>query len=129
MALGALAMGMQNASLRRVGPFSVFTTHITGTLTRLSESFVSLVFWVHDTRRRQPRVPWGALVRLGRGEKTVRETFFMGGLWLMFLLGAAAGAVLERRFGLSSLAVPMALLLAMALHDGPHPIAPRGERP
>lgn len=127
VALGALAMGMQNASLRRVGPFSIFTTHITGTLTKFGESFVSLVFWVHDTRRREPRAGWGGLVRLARGEKTVRETFFMGGLWLMFLLGAAGGSVLERRFGPPALAVPMALLLAMAFHERRHPIDLRGE--
>jgi len=127
VALGSLAMGMQNASLRRVGPFSVFTTHITGTLTRFGESFVSFVFWVLDTRRREPRVTWRGLVRLGRGEKKAQETFFMGSLWLMFLLGAAGGTVLERRFGLPSLVVPMALLLAVAIHDGFHPINPRGQ--
>lgn len=126
VALGALAMGMQNASLRRVGPFSIFTTHITGTLTKFGESFVSLVFWVHDTRRREPRAGWGGLVRLARGEKTVRETFFMGGLWLTFLLGAAGGSVLERRFGLPSLVAPMVLLVAVAIHDGLHPIDPLG---
>lgn len=83
--------------------------------------------WVLDTRRREPRVTWGGLVRLGLGEKSGREALFMGGLWLMFLLGAAGGTLLQRRFGLPSLGVPMALLLAVAVYDGFHPINPRGE--
>ncbi|PTL78784.1 YoaK family protein [Vitiosangium sp. GDMCC 1.1324] len=126
VSLGALAMGMQNASLRRVGPFSVFTTHITGTLTKFGESVVSLVFWVLDTRGRMPRITWRGLFRLGLGEKSVQETFFMGGLWLMFLLGAAWGTLFQRRFGLPSLVAPVVLLLAVAVYDGFRPINPRG---
>lgn len=125
--LGALAMGMQNASLRRVGPFSVFTTHITGTLTRFGEACAELVFWVRERRRQQPPVSWRELGRFGRKEKKVHEVFFMGGLWLMFLLGAVSGAVLQRRFGLFSLLAPVAVILEIAIHDGLHPINPRGE--
>ena len=49
--LAALAMGVQNASLRRVGAVTIFTTHITGTLTKLASDLAEYLFWFRDRTR------------------------------------------------------------------------------
>src|SRR5262249_28403145 len=70
LSLGTLAMGMQNASLTRVGPVHAFTTHVTGTLTQLAESLADSLFWLGDTRSTAREGMW----RRAWEQKDVRTT-------------------------------------------------------
>jgi uncharacterized membrane protein YoaK (UPF0700 family) len=52
LALLASAMGLQTATLTRIGPLTVHTTFVTGMLNKLAQTLSQWLFWVHDQ--------WGA---------------------------------------------------------------------
>src|SRR6185369_15550573 len=55
VALLALAMGMQNVVVRKVGGVNVYTTFVTGTLVKLGEAAASFSFWLRDRTRHRVR--------------------------------------------------------------------------
>lgn len=120
--LGALAMGLQNASLTHVGPLTVYTTHITGSLTKFGESLVEAISWLMTARRQQPRPRLGELLRQGMRKKQGVAVLLMGGLWLCFLWGGVAGALAWWRWDLGALGVPLILLFAVVLYDWRSPL-------
>ena len=90
-----LAMGLQNASLQRVGPLSVGTTYVTGILAHLGQQLAG----GGERRRAAGRSRLYAL------------------LWLGLVLGAVSGGVLYSRFALDALFAPggvLALLFVTA---------------
>lgn len=102
LALAAIAMGTQNTSLRMAGTLSIFTTHITGNLTQLSEQLVNALFG-------QPQ---------NGGPPHLRRAAMSAGLWLAFLAGAFAASELLPRWGAGRvLALPIAVLLAVIAAD------------
>jgi uncharacterized membrane protein YoaK (UPF0700 family) len=118
LSLGALAMGMQNASLTQVGPVHAFTTHVTGTITKLAESAVDALFWLKDERSSAR----GTLWKRAWGQKDVKTAAIMLGLWTVFLLGAIAGGLLEMRVHVASLLLPAAVLLVLAAWSWRRPV-------
>ena len=70
VALSAVAMGAQNASLRDAGVLDVYTTHVTGTLTTLAREASRFI--------------------VGRRIKTA-HLLLLAGLWVLYVVGAAAG--------------------------------------
>lgn len=108
IALAAIAMGIQNTSLRMAGILAIFTTHVTGSLTRFSEQFVEYVL---------PR----AGIRPG---KALAQAVFSAGLWLAFLLGALlASELLPGRRPGAVLALPILVLLIVIAADLLRPFA------
>ncbi len=119
VALAAFSMGLQNISLRTAGVLSVFTTHVTGTLTRLGEQFVACAFAIAARlgRRRAKDDGPAPLAALG-------QAGFAASLWLAFLAGGGtAGAVLPN-WGFASLGLPIAVLLVIAGFQLIAPVAP-----
>ena len=55
VAMLAFAMGVQTVTLTHVGPLTVYTTFVTGTLTKFAESFTEAIFWGYDRLRRIER--------------------------------------------------------------------------
>lgn len=89
------AMGLQSATLRRVGGVTVHTTFITGMLTSVG-------------------VELATLARAGRGDErrqAHRRLRLVGGVWLAYLSGAIAGAFLHQHLRLWALAIPTAALV------------------
>lgn len=108
LALAAIAMGTQNTSLRMAGILAIFTTHVTGTLTRFGEQLVEALF------ARSAEAMSGNLAHAG----------FSAGLWLAFLFGAAAASELLPLWGTGKvLALPIALLLVVIATDLLQPFA------
>lgn len=105
ISLGLLsaAMGLQNTSLRRAGALSVYTTHVTGSLTSTSMRIVDLIesrTWrKRAPRKKQAGKPGSSLWRLG--------------LPLYYLAGAYAGAAAQAVWNLNCLAFPVLLLLVL----------------
>jgi uncharacterized membrane protein YoaK (UPF0700 family) len=89
-AFAAVAMGLQNATVTHAGPLSVRTTHVTGTISRLAESFAQ---WLR-TRSRQAR----------------QRVWFFGGLLLAYLAGAVGGTFGLRELGQRAFLIPAAAL-------------------
>lgn len=107
----ALAMGLQNATLIRVGASSVYTTHITGNLTRLA--------------REGARGLLGLRARGKRGEderRAMRRVGLMGALWLIYTAGALSGTLATWRWGRQAIALPLAPLAVLVLLDRLRPI-------
>lgn len=93
LAMSTVAMGLQNATLRRVSGKSVRTTFVTGMLTDFAE---------HTMK---------ALLREG----PVEPATIAGSIWASYLLGAGAGGVLFLTVGPIAMLLPAGLLAVLAL--------------
>jgi uncharacterized membrane protein YoaK (UPF0700 family) len=101
VAFPTLAMGLQSATLRRIGELHVRTTYISGVLTSLMEAVIHQVF------------------RL-RGEPGARVGVYAS-VWGGYLLGATLGGLGYARAGLLALVLPIAGLGVAAALDLRHP--------
>jgi len=127
VALAVGAMAIQTATLRRVGGRTVRTTYVTGMLTRLAEGIVNYAFLRLDIR--QGRIgPADGRLRLRSARSRI---LLLAGIWGAYAGGGVLGAVLDGRFRLRSLGVPVAVLVVVVLADVTHPIRPPqpGEEP
>jgi uncharacterized membrane protein YoaK (UPF0700 family) len=127
VALAVGAMAIQTAALRRVGGRTVRTTYVTGMLTRLAEGIVNYAFLRLDVR--QGRIG-GADGRL-RLRSARTRILLLAGIWGCYAAGGVLGAVLDGRWRLRCLAVPVAVLVVVIVVDVTRPIHPPhpGEEP
>jgi len=114
IALSALAMGLQSAAVRALGVPGIATTYITGTLTSL---MVALVHRLQAAAR--PAAPDDAGQR-GAADATAPARWelrvrLLGGVFLVYGLGALVGGLLLARGSALSTASP---LLAVAVVVG-----------
>ena len=111
----AFAMGAQNTSLRMAGILSVFTTHMTGAITGLSEEIIVCGFTLIQSRRALRRDGGFAAETLrsrhpNAFKNIIRSTMLLTG----FFLGALGGAALVGRAGADrAMLVPLGLLAAV----------------
>ena len=122
--LATLAMGVQNASLRKIGVLTIFTTHITGTLSKLAEEAAKYVLWFHDRTRGRRLRRLMKVLRVTPRQENFRQTMLLASLWLMYFIGAALGAVGAARAGVVSLLIPLVVVLAVVGVDFVRPISP-----
>lgn len=123
VALPTLAMGVQNASLRRVGNATVRTTYISGMLCNFAEQSVQSLFWLCDHWSAY-RGRWGAWLRLFAAQPSFAHLCLQGGIWLAFIAGALFGVGATLRWGLLSLMGPIVCLVIIAVCDLVTPINP-----
>ena len=122
----AFAMGIQTGTLTHLGPLTVYTTFVTGTLTKASEAFTRALFWIHDTLKGGKS--WSDIVRgLPSQPDTVTATF-LSGIWLCYITGAALGTVAIRTWELRALYFPVAVLCCLVVLDLLKPIASKEEK-
>jgi uncharacterized membrane protein YoaK (UPF0700 family) len=119
VALLAFAMGVQTATLTHIGPLTVYTTFVTGTLTKLTESFTRVLFWGYD-QLQQSGI--SHVVRLAPSQRDVREGTMLASTWTCYLVGAALGTVLKQRWELRALYLPVAVLIVFIALDQFRPI-------
>jgi uncharacterized membrane protein YoaK (UPF0700 family) len=123
ISLLALAMGMQNATLRRVGRTGVRTTYVTGMLTEMAEALVTWGFWLRKrTCGRSVRHFWRAL-RVSFRRDSARNAGLFGSIWLAFVFGAIGGSVAEGDWQWNALGVPLGGLAAICVIVTIWPIA------
>ena len=115
----AFAMGVQTATLTRVGTLTIYTTFVTGALINLTESFTRVLFWAYDTL---PHKGISDLVRLARQQKDVREGTMLASTWTCYVVGAALGTISKQRWELRALYLPVAVLAAAIVVDQLRPI-------
>lgn len=125
VALLAFAMGVQTATLTHVGALTIYTTFVTGTLTKLTESFTRVLFWGYD-QLRQTRI--SDIVRLAPRQRDVQEGAMLASTWSCYVLGAAVGTVVKQRWELRALYVPVVVLIIFIVVDLFRPIDVEEER-
>jgi uncharacterized membrane protein YoaK (UPF0700 family) len=104
-ALPALAMGMQNATLRRVGSLHIRTTYVTGMLTNFAEAGAEYILGAKPRRA----MLW--------------QMTLYGGLWVAFAAGAIGGGYAEARWGIHAMIAPLCALALVIAQDWIKPIA------
>ena len=115
----AFAMGTQNTSLRMAGILSVFTTHLTGALSSLSEELIVCCFALLQPNRHRRRDGGFASDTLrAKHPKAFRNAVRSAALLVGFFAGALAGAALFRPVGLAAaMIVPLLLLAGAGIYD------------
>ena len=120
--LPSFAMGLQNATLRKVGSQSVRTTYVSGMLTDFAEALVRLLFWLYGRAwGRSPRRVGQALRVLAR-QPDARRIGLFAGIWGAFVIGAAAGGCAVARWQLDALLLPLCGLGVVIGVDSKWPI-------
>ena len=121
LAFSTLAMGIQNATLTRVGALSVRTTHVTGTISKFAEAGSRYLFWLYD--RMHAGRSWGFAMKASRKQRDFIHSVLTAISWMAFLAGAFAGAWLRQRIELRSLYLPVAILATISISDVFVPLA------
>lgn len=120
VALLAFAMGVQTATLTRVGALTVYTTFVTGTLTKMTESVTRVLFWIYDELR-NASLP--QMLKRAPGQQDVQQAAMLSATWTVYVVGAALGALAKNRWELRALYVPACLLAGFVVLDALLPVA------
>jgi uncharacterized membrane protein YoaK (UPF0700 family) len=113
-------MGLQTATLTRIGPLTVHTTFVTGMLNKLAQLTSHVVFHSLEAQRSTGRNREAH--RHARREKG-QSALFLLAIWICYLGGALAGTALDRRYGPVALLLPCLLLLSAVAVDQLDPLA------
>jgi uncharacterized membrane protein YoaK (UPF0700 family) len=108
-ALAPIAMGLQNATLRKAGPLSIRTTHVTGSISRLCEEIVQAA-----RASLRPIAAGGSHLRTAAADPAFARAAFLAGLVLLYLVGAITGTLGLDAFGTRALFAPCALLVVLS---------------
>ena len=125
LAVLAAAMGMQTATLTRIGPLTVHTTFVTGMLNKLAQLVSHVVFDSFDLARLEAR---GESSLRDHRNKKFREAIFIFSIWCLYLAGAAVGTLLYHQWQVRALALPIALLVCAIAVDQFRPLSLEEER-
>jgi len=125
LALMAAAMGMQTATITRVGPLTVHTTFVTGMINKLGQLISQALFDTYDV----------AVATPGSGERsvlhrkqTLLKAMFMFSIWCAYVAGAVAGTWLHVRWQLRALYAPVGLLCGAIAADQIFPLSIEEEK-
>jgi uncharacterized membrane protein YoaK (UPF0700 family) len=113
------SMGLQTASLSKIGPLTVHTTFLTGMLNKLAQVLTLLFFGIYDFYFRK-KAPKEARFEIRRNAG--RSIFFFG-IWILYLAGAVCGTWLCKRQQLKALYLPCAILLVVIAADQARPLS------
>lgn len=125
VALLSFAMGVQTATLTSFGALTVYTTFVTGTLTKMTESVTRAFFWAWDGLR-QTGISY--IVRYASAQKDVRQSVMLVFVWTVYVAGAALGALAKARWELRALYVPVAVFILLIGLDSIRPLDVEEER-
>jgi uncharacterized membrane protein YoaK (UPF0700 family) len=122
LALLALAMGLQTATLTKIGPLTIHTTFVTGMLNKFAETISEWFFWVYDRVRKEHS--WRGITH----HCAFRNARFMALIWLSYMFGAVMGTAMYSRWNVWILALPVVFLLLSAAIDQWQPLAIEEEK-
>ena len=120
-AAASVAMGLQNAALRRVHSTAVHTTFVTGVLTEMAVAVVR--WWI---AWREERANGGQPNDRTANARATAQ--LAASIWASYLAGAWAGAWLVSRFGIWTVVVPimaLVVILILLLRSSPELRAPQ----
>jgi uncharacterized membrane protein YoaK (UPF0700 family) len=102
----AAAMGIQTVTVTRVAGLRVYTTYLTGSLSKFSEALIEFGFWFRDRNRGRWRQRIARVLRITPRIKYFRHALLTAALWATFFAGAICGAWLMEQYQLRSLWAP-----------------------
>jgi len=120
--VASTAMGIQNATITRISSGVVRTTHMTGILTDLGLESVQFLYGLADRRKSSSASIRGMLVSLHRHQST-RRLALLGGIILLFMLGAGLGTVVYSYVPRFAMFPPVCFLIWIIYQDTTRPIA------
>ena len=121
LGLLAAAMGMQTATLTRVGPLTIHTTFVTGMVNKLAQLLSHAMFLAYDVFRESP-------IALGSRSRIMRSARFIFSIWFLYLLGAIAGTWARAQWKMHALLLPICLITVLILVDLISPLSIEEER-
>lgn len=123
LALLAGAMGMQTATLTRLGPLTVHTTFVTGMVNKLAQLVSRILFRSYDFLR-------GRATTEKRTEQSVesKQAIFVFSIWVCYVLGGIAGTASYLRWGIRALFVAVVGLVLGIVTDAFAPLSIEEER-
>jgi uncharacterized membrane protein YoaK (UPF0700 family) len=127
LAMPAAAMGVQTVTVTNINGLRVYTTYVTGSLSKFSEAVTDYLFWLHDRTHGRLRSRFCKALRLSPRRKSFQHAALTASLWIGFFLGGFCGAFAEQRFVLFGLYAPMAVLTAAVVVDLTWPVAAADE--
>jgi uncharacterized membrane protein YoaK (UPF0700 family) len=125
VAMLSFTMGVQTATLTNFGALNVYTTFVTGTLTKLTESATRALFWMWDGLR---QTSISHIVRDAAQQRDVRQSLMLALVWLAYVVGAALGALVKGRWELRALYLPASVLVLLMILDFFRPLDVEEER-
>lgn len=124
LALLAASMGLQTASLTKIGPLTVHTTFVTGMINKLAQVTSLWLFDAYDLRRGNIE----AHHPLNHIHDHARKARFLFFLWILYLAGAAGGTLASPDLQLKALFIPCCILLAVIIVDQVRPLSIEEEK-
>lgn len=121
----AAAMGLQTATLTRIGALTVHTTFVTGMINKLAQLVSRAAFATWDLLRAAPEARAG---HRARRQEELSRAFFIFSIWVFYLAGAVSGAALHAQWALRALYLPAAILLSACLLDQFFPLSVEEEK-
>jgi uncharacterized membrane protein YoaK (UPF0700 family) len=118
------AMGLQTATITRIGSLTIHTTFVTGMLNKLAQLSSHLLFNLYERAKSsyQARTP-GI-----KGGTHARQAAFVASIWLLYVCGPGGGTWGYFRWGAKALCAPVTLLIISIGLDQVHPLSIEEER-
>lgn len=126
LAILAFAMGLQTATLTRIGPLTIHTTFVTGMLNKFAQAISQWLFWVHDEWQKHKRLR--SILRRSGEYEGFRNAWFMSAIWLSYTGGSIAGTWMESRWHTRALYLPLIILVLAAAVDQVWPLTIEEEK-
>jgi uncharacterized membrane protein YoaK (UPF0700 family) len=124
LCLGSMAMGLQNATITEISAAAVRTTHLTGVLTDIGTSAVSLSIWLWKKLRGRPEwTRWRRVMRGLRRQPDAAKLALLVSVFGSFVIGAMFGAAAHHWVPRWSMLLPVTFLLWIIVVDWRQPIA------
>ena len=125
LALLAAAMGLQTATVTRIGALTVHTTFVTGMLNKLAQLLSHLLFRSYDLHAAAPSRKENLQSQRSHISRQARFLLF---IWLLYLAGAFCGTWFTGRWSFESLIIPCCILVAVIAVDQARPLSIEEEK-
>jgi uncharacterized membrane protein YoaK (UPF0700 family) len=112
-ALLAIAMGLQNVSVRRVGGINVYTTFVTGSLVKFAEALSDYLFWFRDRTRYRFAGRLARVIKVSPRQQSLQHAALTILLWITYLIGAICSAYATMNWQLLGMFAPLAVLIGI----------------
>lgn len=120
--IGAMAMGLQNATITKISGAIVRTTHVTGVITDIGLEGVQLFLWWLDRTRWRRWSRTGKLLRVSQRHPTMLRVLLLASILGSFLFGVTAAAWVYHHWPQYTMIPPVLFLLWIVLVDWRTPI-------